>query len=67
MQAPESIRHTNHSFFDSLERDDEGRAFYEVDSKQFLMQREPLVVREEPEDTAESLHYKFPNHEYGGV
>ena len=53
--------------FDSLDRDDEGRAFYEVDSKRYLMQREPLVVQEEPGDTTESLHYKFPNHEYGGV
>ena len=68
LDASTGIHPTYQPFiFDSLERDDEGRAFYEVDSKQFLMQREPLVVREEPEDTAESLHYKFPNHEYGGV
>ena len=40
---------------------------YEVNSKRYLMQREPLVVSEEAEDTAESLHYKFPNNEYGGV
>ena len=68
LDANTGIHSTYQPFiFDSLDRDDEGRAFYEVNSKRYLMQREPLVVSEEAEDTAESLHYKFPNNEYGGV
>ena len=40
LDASTGIHPTDQPFiFDSLERDDEGRAFYEVDSKQFLMQR----------------------------
>ena len=35
------------------------KGVHSVRSIRLILVDEPLVVREEPEDTAESLHYKF--------
>ena len=53
--------------FDTLTRDDDGVAVYELEGKTLPMQTNPIICIEKPNDSEENRNFKYPTHEYDAV
>ena len=53
--------------FDTLTRDSDGVAVYQLEGVSIPMQTNPIICFEKPDDSEEFRNFKYPTHEYDAV